>query len=338
MTDDYNIQATCLTWVGINRLALGHSDGTITLWSIYPCQLLQRHGVHTSFVIDISSGYPSHPYLIASVPVGGLTTLTDLTQPSSETTYVPAPTIALQPGLLSWNDHMQGWITMYASPGAGVTTLAFLSARYFCQPRTMSSCPSAPMSISASGTHPFVLVGCADGSLWSFNALTRLFRVKEERTYKMKVAEHEFRATDAFHEDAADGGKPDASNGPPPRGASRILQGFLPVVNGEPRTEKRLEFLRKQKAQKAKPKSGKRRGRPPKNLRPAEVVVVEEAEEEVDDEADYDDYDKVDPRFVIHDPLTRVTAVAWNPNAAFGCWAAVAFGSGLVRVMDVGVE
>jgi transcription factor C subunit 6 len=43
-------------------------------------------------------------------------------------------------------------------------------------------------------------------------------------------------------------------------------------------------------------------------------------------------------RMVIHEPLTRVAAVAWNPNVDFGTWTAVAFGSGLVRVMDVGVE
>ncbi len=38
-----------------------------------------------------------------------------------------------------------------------------------------------------------MLVGCADGSLWSFNALAKLFSQKYERTYKVKLLEHEYR-------------------------------------------------------------------------------------------------------------------------------------------------
>lgn len=327
--DEYNIHPTCLTWVGINRLALGHSDGTVTLWSLYPCQLLQRYPVHSSFVLDISSGYPSHPYLITSVPLGGITTLTDFSKPSSETTCITLPTIALQPGLLSWNDHMQGWMAMYPSAGAGITTVAFLSSRYFCHPRTMASLPAAPMSLSASGAHPYVLVGCADGSLWSFNALSKLFRLKNEKTFKMKVAEHEFRAVDAFGQ----GGSEGQNEGPPLRGAARILQGFRPVVNGEFKIEG--PDPSQKKGLKAKSTSGKKRGRPSKKQ------AAEGAEEGEYGESDDGTTDgaggKVNPRYVVHDPLTRVTAVSWNPNADFGCWAAVALGSGLVRVMDLGV-
>ena len=43
-------------------------------------------------------------------------------------------------------------------------------------------------------------------------------------------------------------------------------------------------------------------------------------------------------RFSIHEPLTRVASVAWNPNVEFGWWAAAGMASGLVRIMDLGVE
>ena len=61
-------------------------------------------------------------------------------------------------------------------------------------------------------------------------------------------------------------------------------------------------------------------------------------------EIDLDDEDLAAPeatsetRFAIQEPLTRITAVAWNPNIEVGWWAAAAMGSGLVRVMDLGVE
>ena len=34
---------------------------------------------------------------------------------------------------------------------------------------------------------------------------------------------------------------------------------------------------------------------------------------------------------------TAVTAVCWNPNVEFGGWLAMAWGSGLFRVMDVAI-
>jgi transcription factor C subunit 6 len=43
-------------------------------------------------------------------------------------------------------------------------------------------------------------------------------------------------------------------------------------------------------------------------------------------------------RVVIHEPLTRVTAIKWNPNVQFSCWAACAMASGLIKVMDLGVD
>jgi transcription factor C subunit 6 len=36
--------------------------------------------------------------------------------------------------------------------------------------------------------------------------------------------------------------------------------------------------------------------------------------------------------------LTRISAVAWNPNVEFSWWAAAAMASGLVRIMDLGEQ
>ncbi|KAJ4300557.1 hypothetical protein N0V88_003235 [Collariella sp. IMI 366227] len=61
LNDDYNVTVTALTWVNTNRLCLGHSDGSLTLWSIHPCQLLLRTSVHTTHILDIRSAYPPTP-------------------------------------------------------------------------------------------------------------------------------------------------------------------------------------------------------------------------------------------------------------------------------------
>lgn len=41
---------------------------------------------------------------------------------------------------------------------------------------------------------------------------------------------------------------------------------------------------------------------------------------------------------VLDEPLSRITAIEWNPNEGWGSWAAVALGSGLVKIMDLGLD
>jgi transcription factor C subunit 6 len=313
LTEDYDVSVTCLTWVNTNRISLGHSDGSITLWSIYPRQLLQRVGAHTTNVIDICSAYPSNPYLVASIPVGGCATLTDLSQPSSEVTYFPVPAISFQPNLLCWNESMQGFMALYPSSTPN-TTIAFLHHRYFCQARSITTGPNTLTCVSSGTTHPFVLVGCADGSVFSCNALQKLFKQKGEPLRKLKIFEHEYRPIDQETQ-----GQPDGLATSGLRGAARILQGFLPEENDDPRTEKRKEMDRKKRAAKKK-KAGKKK-----------------ADDEAEDrEAELDE--KLASRVIIHEPLTRVTTILWNPNVQFSCWAACAMASGLIKVMDLGVE
>lgn len=324
LADDYNVDATCLTWVNTNRIVLGHSDGSVTLWSIYPRQLLQRVGVHTTYVIDICSAYPSNPYLVASIPVGGCATLTDLSQPSSEFTYFPVPAISFQPNLLCWNESMQGFMALYPSSTPN-TTVAFLHHRFFCQARSICTGPNTLTCVSAGATHPFILVGCADGSVFSCNALQKLFKQKGEPLRKLKLFEHEYRPLDKTPRTEAESG---GAGTPKLRGAVRILQGFLPEPNDDPRTEKRKEMDRKKRAEKNK-KAGKKKGRPRKGG-DAEADAAEDREAELDE--------KLASRVVIHEPLTRVTSMAWNPNVQFSCWAACAMGSGLIKVMDLGVQ
>ncbi len=56
--DEDNVDVTCLTWVNVNRIALGHSDGSVTLWSIISMQVdSTNHAafyVHTGHLLGIS--------------------------------------------------------------------------------------------------------------------------------------------------------------------------------------------------------------------------------------------------------------------------------------------
>ncbi|KAK4215327.1 WD40-repeat-containing domain protein [Rhypophila decipiens] len=319
ITTDYHIQVTCLAWANLNRIVLGHSDGSVTLWSIYPCQMLDRVAVHTSYIIDIATGYPSNPYIIATVPVGGCATITDLSQPTSESTYFPVPSINFQPNVLAWSEPMQGFLMLYPSSTPN-TTVAFLHHRFFPQARSICTGTNSVTCIALGSTHPFLLMGAADGTVYSCNALQKLFKQKSEPLNKIKLLEHEYRPVEGWN--TTNKAANTTEEGPFIRGAARILQGFLPEINDDPRTEKRKELDRKKKMERAKKASG---GRGRKKGATAANSLAE-----LDD--------RLASRMVIHEPLSRVTYLAWNPNLMFSCWAACSMGSGLIRVVDVGIR
>lgn len=322
ITADYSVNVTCLAWVNLNRLVLGHKDGSVTLWAVYPCKLLQRIAPHTTHIIDICTGYPSNPYIIATVPVGGCVTITDLSQPSSEFTYFPVPSINFQPNLICWSEPMQGFMAIYPSSTPN-TTVAFLHHRYFCQARSICTGPNAVTCITTGSTHPFLLTGGADGSVYSCNGLQKLFKQKAEPLNKIKVMEHQYRPVSDWNN--RDMFKNNDEDTPSLRGASRILQGFVPELNDDPRTERRKELDRKKKIERHK-KAKTKRGR----KRAAELAAGGADMEELDD--------RLNSLVATHEPLTRVTNIAWNPNLLFSCWAACAMGSGLVRVIDLGAR
>jgi transcription factor C subunit 6 len=271
--------------------------------------------------------------MVASVPVGGFTTLVDLSSPTGESTYVNAPGIQFQPGVLDWSDHLQGWLVLAPAGGPGLNTLVFLSVRYFPLAKSMLTSMSMPLCVSIRGNHPYGLVGCADGSVWSFNALSKLFRQRDEDAFKIKILEHEFRPADAIQ--GSDRMEIDGNGSTKLRGASRLLQGFFPEVNDDPRSERLRELNKKKQNSTKKPAKGKKKSRQTQKAAtgPNHGPEDEDAGGEGDDISAH-----MASRMVIHEPLTRVSATAWNPNVGFATWAAVAFGSGLVRVMDVGVE
>lgn len=328
----------CLSWVNINRICLGHSDGSITLWSIYPQRMIMRQSIHISYILDIKSAYPSHPYHIVTTPVGGCPTLTDLNLPGAERTYIPlSNAINFQHNLLDWNDHLQGFLLLHPSPSPHNSIIGIAHVRYFIQSRSLMTVPSKPMCLGAGKTHPFVLVGCADGSLWAFNALRVMLKDRQDPMYKMKVFEHEYRPIKTAPVTAPQGSGDEPED---IRGASRILQGFVPLVNTNPRAE----YIREINIQRGNQARAKAAGGTSKQEAKQPEVEDMFLEGINMDGEQYIETLKGDAKIsaaiqaTVNEALTRITNVVWNPNVEFGWWAAASMGSGLIKVMDLGIE
>ncbi|KAI0016481.1 WD40-repeat-containing domain protein [Xylariomycetidae sp. FL0641] len=324
---------TCFTWLNMNRIAIGLSDGSVAVWSILPRRCLQRHPIHSSPIMDIVSCYPSEPFVVGTVPMGGFSTITDLSRPNAEMSYHPNSVVALQPNMLAWTDQLRGFVMPWPSSYPANMTLTFVHSRVFPASRHLLSVDVPPTSIAVGVCHPFALVGTADGSVWTMNMLLKVVTHRPSGV-KMKVFQHEYLATAAERTGVvAENGKINMA-----RGRARILTGFLSERNTHPTSMRGGQTL-SANVEKAKKKrnddlaqgkgKGKDKGRAATPPAVDSVEEVNNLEGEVGGPKD---------TIIIHEPQTRITALAWNPNVEFSWWAAAAMGSGLVRVMDLGIE
>lgn len=302
-----------MAWATYSRIVVGYSDGSIALWSVYPARLLGRHPVHHSDVVDLATGAPTMPYLVASLPVGGSVKLVDVRSPGCETTEVQVNAVNSQPNMLAWSDHLLGFFSSYPSANALNTMVGFVHHRHFPIVRRIFTGECFPSCLAVGRTHPYLLIGTSDGSLWSLNPQCELFKTRRPAQDRIRIFQHEHRPLGLMPR-----GSPASV-----RGASRVLHGFA--------IEKNLHATPDAKVPTAK--KAARRGKKKKD------DDDEDDDEDGADEAEGEPFSLMDPaRGIVHEPLTRVTEVVWNPNRDFGCWAAAALGSGLVRVLDLGLE
>lgn len=326
---EYNVEITCFTWINMNRIAVGYSDGSVGVWSLYPCLMLQRHPIHSSPIMDITSSYPSHPFIVATLPIGGVATVTDLSRPNAELAYCSNLLITLHSNLLAWSEHMRGYVMVWPASFPTNNAISFMAARAFPQSRLLLCISGQPTCLAVGTCHPYVLVGSTDGSLWLTNIFRKvLFYKKKSR--KQKLFQHDYQAstlpTSKDHDD----------NQEVPRGVSRLLQGYKSQENGHPKATRAGAQIRKRhEEQKKKIKKGK-----------TKAAAEEGNAAEQDDaettgiglEQELEGIPIAAGDVVTHDPLNRISAVSWNPNVEFSWWAAAAMGSGLIRIMDLGAE
>lgn len=119
------------------------------------------------------------------------------------------------------------------------------------------------------------------------------------------------------------------------RGAARILQGFLPEMNSNPRAE----YVREQNKKRNEVNRRKAKGKGKKKALDDGDMDIDDEDDELLTKGEGKALSKLldETRAVVHDAKTRVVVAAWNPNVEYGWWAAAALGSGLVKIMDLGV-
>lgn len=307
---------TCITWLSASRLAAGCANGHVAIWDISealdstPGQNARPKlyiSISTSYVLAITSGWPSHSDFLMTSSMSGFVTLTDLSHPHPSS---PAATILSQRTrigqyTLAWNEYTQCALSV----DENYCIRAYMPRRWYSVV-TLGRYKSIATCLATSSCHPFVLAGTAGGDVVGVNPLRKVCDTKPT-AWTQTWFSHEWRRPDTPADKHGDGGNlssdfntelegtdlepfdqsPAACAKRLPSGLARITEGF--------KIERNVLHVRKEDKTKRNIKS---------------VMAVTMFEEE-----------------------TAVAALSWNPNLHVGGWAAAGMADGLVRVENIAV-
>ena len=221
---------TCLTWISSTRIAAGCANGCIAVWDlptsfqlassnrrpiIYTC-------VSSTYILSITTCYPSRPQLLLTASMAGTISMTDLSRFGQSLTS-QANTVLGSRGrmglpLLVWHDF--GQIAIHAEENSAIKGSTI---RHFFSSITLARAKSNGTSIAGSPCHPFVLVGCANGDVFATNPLSRVVDGGKSEPWQQTWFAHEWRRLET-----QEGTKT-------PNGISRFIEGLkaesVPLVS-----------------------------------------------------------------------------------------------------------
>ncbi|KAL9129540.1 MAG: hypothetical protein Q9217_002027 [Psora testacea] len=322
-----NSICTCLAWLSATDLAVGHSNGYLSIYSIVPTSPLTPRppdtdtaqdvsssttdtatypqpwlhiALHQTYIIAITSAYPSFPTLLASTSMSGHTRLTSLLDP--QTSYVQSRRTQTPGSTILYHDGLYGCIY----PDDGKENITFTGLRFWGNAIGFGKAAGwgGLSCVDVGKVHAVVAFGTADGRIVVTNPIRKVL-TKKKQGYQQTLFRHEWvckqpqAASDAVveepgdedtsysrHENEREGRK----------GTSRITEGYKPhSAETHYRYSSRRLF------------AGGSHG-----VKGTMTTTIFEEE-------------------------TGATAVCWNPNLSCGGWLAVGWGSGLIRVEDVGI-
>ncbi|MCJ1307472.1 hypothetical protein MMC25_001118 [Agyrium rufum] len=299
---------TCLIWLSSTHVAAGCANGFVVIFDLSQYLTTEPttfhppwyHQCHGSYVLAISSTYPTFPYFIATTSIDGYSRMTDIRDPMLDSVY--GQRLRLGSHSIAYHVPIQSFLIHDDQD-----FVKALSIRCFFSAGNVARSGGSITSIATGSVHASVLIGGADGSVVATNPIRKTLYTKDPQVQQTWFL-HEWSAGKPQAAETTMGtvnnGLPDSSSDDAPsskqkaiRGLSRITEGYkvqsFPMTNRDPS----LAIKSKTDGQ---------------STRMGHTTVFE--------------------------PKTAVTCVAWNPNLRFGGWAAAGMASGLLRVEDLALD
>jgi len=318
---------TNLTWLSSSSLAASCANGFVAIWdlsSILSSRLKSPprpapsnprpwfyHCLHQSHILNITSAYPSRPHIIFTTSIDGHTRLTDIRNPIQDFALAQRQRVSLPP--LSWYDHAQSIVSTDEN-----FLLKMNPLRRFYSSTSFARCGALITGIASSPVHPIILAGCADGRVWGVNPLKRPKAGKGE-AWQICWFGHEWRrglslSDSRIHQQEQPSAVGDASAGGGEGARDPDAMDLDMDASAEAKTMEEIlrdplcRIVDGYKMVKAGAGSSEERA---KGRNGASNTIT------------------------VHEELTAITKVSWNPNLRFGTWAAAATASGIVRIEDM---
>ena len=183
---------SCLTWLSPTSLAVATASGNVAIWTLtHPSTFSPnpRPWFHKqladTYIVTLSSGYPSRPHFLSLTTADGFSRLVDLRSPLADAVCSPRGRMIVY--CQAWHEQTQSFVMVDEYYMLKHSTL-----RRYHQAIYTFRTESTLTTVGTSPVHPAVLVGTSDGSVAVTNGLCRLLHSKDSPWTQMWF-QHEWR-------------------------------------------------------------------------------------------------------------------------------------------------
>jgi transcription factor C subunit 6 len=320
---------SCLHWMSGSTLAVATAAGTVGIWTLtrpgtltvsatsdYSPKPWFYQQLADTFILTISSGWPSQPQYLSISTADGFARLFDIRSPNADTSdSIRGRTLCLTQ---AWHDHTQSFVM----PDEHYMVKHTPIRRYYHNLYSMRL-ESSITRVATSPVHPGILVGGTDGNIETSNPVGRIANYKL-MPWQQKWFVHEWRR---------------------PIGemlVKRTGEGDVEMRQGKPderpNDDSTSTVQNRDESDKIAP------NKVPQEILSQPLVRITEGYKAGQGGIAHNVITKrkgnpeIGKTISIFEEQSAVTALAWNPNLKYGTWAVAGMGSGLVRVEDVDIS
>lgn len=170
---------TCVTWLSPAELAVGCGNGFAAVWNITssyepePFPFLYRP-LHTTYILSITSAYPAHPHIIATVAMDGETRMCSLLDPENE--MVTTVRMRAAAPYITYSPVLQCFVAGDENEFGRMIPIR----RFFTITNIIRLTSNVSAMAPASTWHPCALFGSAGGEVAGTNPFRRVLQNKEQ--------------------------------------------------------------------------------------------------------------------------------------------------------------
>jgi transcription factor C subunit 6 len=332
---------SCIHWLSGTTLAVATASGVLAIWTLtrpgvfpvsepqssetfQPQPWFHRQITHT-YILTLSSGYPSRPQFISTSAADGFDRLFDLRSPHTDNTYSARGRMLVL--TQAWHEHTQSFI----SPDEYYMLKHNLIRSYHRNVYSIRI-DSSITSCATSPVHPCILVGGSDGIVTASNSTMKVLNTKS-RPWQLPWFKHEWRPpVDKIPMKVKD----DEPN------AEGETSGVAPVTESNndidtlDRDTNNLSTLGLSAYEATESSSTT----PSDPILSQPLTRITEGYKAVQPGVQYPDesmrYKEGAKYLTTYEEQSAISRLAWNPNLKFGTWAVAGTNSGYLRVEDLG--